>query len=222
METHGFLGGVHNVLEWISRLALLNILWIFFSIVGLGIFGFFPATAAMFSVVRRWSLREMDFSIFLTFWKAYKKEFIKSNILGMILKLIGIVLIIDVYYLKQASSFIQQLLSVPFLILSILFVCMLLYVFPMYVHYEMKVLQVLKNSFFVMIMNPLSTLMMLVCGAGLMILLSFAPPLLLICSGNLLALLITRPAMNAFQKINDKQQERRVQNGKRQELINQE
>ncbi|WP_078544590.1 YesL family protein [Litchfieldia alkalitelluris] len=204
VETHGFLGAVNNVLEWISRLALLNLLWIFFSFLGLIVFGLFPATVAMFSVVRRWAMGEMEISITKVFWKSYKKEFAKSNLLGGIISSVGLVLVIDFLFLKQASPQIQHFLFVPFLIILILFICTLFYVFPMYVHYEMKLLDVLKNSFIVMIMRPLSTIMMFVCGVGLMILLSFAPPLLIICSGNVFALLMTKPAMNAFNHINRK------------------
>ncbi|MGM0875785.1 MAG: YesL family protein [Bacillota bacterium] len=206
METHGFLGGVNSILEWISRLALLNLLWIFFSLVGFIIFGFFPATAAMFAVVRRWALVEMEFSVLSLFWKSYKKEFVKSNLLGAIITLIGIVLMIDFYFLQQASTNIQNLLYVPFLILSIIFLCLLFYVFPMYVHYDMKILQIMKNSFFMMIMRPFSTLMILVSSGGLIFLLSYAPPLLLICSGNVLALVMTKPAINAFNTISQKSQ----------------
>jgi uncharacterized membrane protein YesL len=204
VETHGFMGAINNVLEWISRLALLNLLWIFFSFLGLIVFGFFPATVAMFSVVRRWAMGDMEISITRVFWDSYKKEFTKSNLLGGIISCVGLVLVIDFLFLKQASPQIQSFLFIPFLIILILFICTLFYVFPMYVHYEMKLLEVLKNSFIVMIMRPISTIMMFVCGVGLMILLSFAPPLLIVCSGNVFALLMTKPAMNAFNHINHK------------------
>ncbi|KKI91924.1 hypothetical protein WQ54_12410 [Bacillus sp. SA1-12] len=206
METTGFMGGVNNILEWISRLAWLNLLWISFSLLGLVAFGFFPATAAMFAVVRKWAVGEMEISIYKTFLSSYKKEFGKSNLLGLVLMMITAILAIDFVYLYQASSGIQNVLIVPFMIVSLIFVCMLFYIFPMYVHFDMKVLQVLKNSFFVMIMNPLQTLLMLVGTGGLLFLLSYAPPLLIICSGNILALAITKPAFNAFHKVNRKLQ----------------
>lgn len=206
IETHGFMGGVNNILEWISRLALLNLLWISFSLLGLIVFGFFPATVAMFSIVRRWAKGDMDISIPKLFLESYKKEFIKSNILGAIISLLSLVLMIDFFFLQQATPHIQNLLSVPFLIILILFICSLFYIFPMYVHYDMKIVQVIKNSFFIMIMRPFSTIMMFVSGVGLAILLSFAPPLLIICSGNIFALVMTKPAMNAFDHINRKKQ----------------
>ncbi|WP_299090784.1 YesL family protein [uncultured Metabacillus sp.] len=206
METTGFMGGVNSILEWISRLAWLNLLWISFSLLGIIVFGFFPATIAMFAVVRKWAVGEMEISIFKTFLNSYKQEFVKSNLLGLVLMIITVILVIDFVYLYQTSSDIQNVLFVPFMVVSLIFVCMLFYIFPMYVHFDMEVLQVIKNSFFVMIMNPLQTLLMLVGTSGLLFLLSYAPPLLIICSGNILAMAITKPAFNAFSKVNRKHQ----------------
>ena len=57
----------YRAAEWISRLFLLNILWVVFTIVGLGIFGFGPATAAMFAIVRKWIITpQEDFPLFKT------------------------------------------------------------------------------------------------------------------------------------------------------------
>ncbi|WP_175638607.1 YesL family protein [Metabacillus schmidteae] len=204
METHGMMSSVNNILEWISRLALLNILWIGFSLLGFVVLGFYPATVAMFAVVRRWAMGDLEAPVFSLFWGSYKKEFLKSNMFGAVLSVVGIILFIDFQFLKQASPMVQNLMNVPFLIISLIFVCSLLYMFPMYVHYNMKVFDVLKNSFFVMIMNPFKTFIMLISSVGLVILLSFAPPLMIVCSGNVLALVMSKPAMNAFNSINHK------------------
>jgi len=204
METSGFFGGLNSLFEWITRLAFLNLLWIAFTACGLVIFGFFPSTVAMFAVVRKWALGDLHVPIFKTFWDSYKKEFMKSNILGVLIGLISFVLCLDYLYLRQASDEIYQLFSVPLLIVIILFICMLLYIFPMYVHYEMKAVQIIKNSFFVMIMNPISTFIMLIGTLGLIFLLTFAPPLTIVISGNIIALTIVKPAINSFNKINRK------------------
>ena len=39
--------------EWVIRLVYLNILWIGVSLLGLGILGIFPATSALFPVLRK-------------------------------------------------------------------------------------------------------------------------------------------------------------------------
>ena len=204
MDTSGFMGGFYKLLEWISRLALLNILWISFSLLGLVVFGFFPATVAMFAVARKWVLGNDDLSIFKTFWSTYKREFLKSNLLGFIISAIAIVLYIDLQFVNHATNSFISFLYIPFLIVTFIFICMLLYIIPIFVHYDMKISQVIKNSFFVMIMNPLSTFYMLIGSFGICFALSYAPPICILYSGNLLALFIMKPATNAFEKITHK------------------
>ncbi|MDF2791113.1 MAG: hypothetical protein K0S80_4215 [Neobacillus sp.] len=206
MDTSGFLGSFNKLFEWISRLAFLNLLWISFSLLGLIIFGFFPATVAMFAVVRKWMLGNDEMSIFKTFWTSYKREFIKSNILGVIITALGLILYIDYHFIINSPSGFVSILYVPFFIITFIFISMLFYIIPIFVHYDMKISQVIKSSFFVMIMNPLSTFYMLIGSFGILFVLSYAPPICLLYSGNLLALFIMKPATNAFEKINQKSQ----------------
>jgi uncharacterized membrane protein YesL len=204
MDTSGFLGSFNKLLEWISRLAFLNLLWISFSLLGLIIFGFFPATVAMFAVARKWMLGNDEMSIFKTFWTAYKREFLKSNILGVIILAIGLILYIDFQFVLHSSSSFVSILYVPFFIITLIAISCVFYIIPIFVHYDMKISQVIKNSFFVMIMNPLSTFYMLIGSFGICFVLSYAPPICILYSGNLLALFIMKPATNAFEKINQK------------------
>lgn len=206
MDTSGFMESLNKLLEWISRLALLNLLWISFSLLGLIIFGFFPATVAMFAVARKWMLSNDEMSIFKTFWTAYKREFIKSNILGIIIAAVGLILYIDLQFVQFSGNSFVSMLYVPFFIITLIFISMLFYIIPIFVHYDMGLSQVIKNSFFVMIMNPLSTFYMLIGSFGILFVLSYAPPICLLYSGNLLALFIMKPAINAFEKINQKSQ----------------
>jgi uncharacterized membrane protein YesL len=204
MDTSGFMESLNKLLEWISRLAFLNLLWISFSLLGLVIFGFFPATVAMFAVTRKWMLGNDEMSIFKTFWTAYKQEFLKSNILGLMISVISIILYIDFKFVQLADNSFASILYVPFFIITFIFISMLFYIIPIFVHYDMKLSQVIKNSFFVMIMNPLSTFYMLIGSFGICFVLSYAPPICLLYSGNLLALFIMKPATTAFEKINQK------------------
>ncbi|MEH7254035.1 YesL family protein [Neobacillus niacini] len=204
MDTSGFLGSLNKLLEWISRLAFLNLLWISFSLLGLVIFGFFPATVAMFAVARKWMLGDDELSIFKTFWTAYKREFFKSNLLGIILIAIGLILYIDFKFILHSSNSFVSIFYVPLFIITLIFISMLFYIIPIFVHYDMKMTQVIKNSFFVMIMNPLSTFYMLIGSFGIIFVLSYAPPICILYSGNLLALFIMKPATTAFEKINHK------------------
>lgn len=70
---NGFIDGYYRFAVWITRFAYLNLLWIAFSLVGLGVVGFFPATAAMFAVVRKWVHGEKDIPVFQVFGKTIKR-----------------------------------------------------------------------------------------------------------------------------------------------------
>jgi uncharacterized membrane protein YesL len=204
METSSILCGIYKLMDWISKLALLNLLWIGATILGLGVFGFFPSTVAMFAVVRKWMLGEEEVSIVKTFWASYKKEFVKSNFLGVFIVAAVLVLYADLLFIQHAAKNMAAILYIPLFIITFIFVCTLFYLIPIFVHYEMKLADVIKNSFFVMIMNPLSTLYMLIGSFGICFVLSYVPPICILFSGNLLAMLFMKPACNAFNRIQRK------------------
>ncbi|MCI4139356.1 DUF624 domain-containing protein, partial [Bacillus vallismortis] len=79
----------------VMRLAYLNVLWLLFSLAGLVVFGFMPATAAMFSVTREWAKGNTDAPVFSFFFQAFKKEWRAAQILGLILETAGLFLFAD-------------------------------------------------------------------------------------------------------------------------------
>ncbi len=75
MQMGGIMGGFYRVSEWIMRFAYVNILWGLFTLAGLVLFGFMPATVAMFTVIRKWLMGETDIPVFKTFFASFKKRF---------------------------------------------------------------------------------------------------------------------------------------------------
>ncbi|OAK72317.1 YesL family protein [Lederbergia galactosidilytica] len=196
---------INTALEWITRLAYLNILWIAFSAAGLIVVGLFPATAATFAVARKWAMGQTDVAVFKIFWASYKKELVKSNMLGYILLLIGYILYLDFVFLTVSPSNMTAILTIPFLVIGFIYVLTLFYVFPTFVHYDQKIFQVIKSSFFVMIINPLPTLTMLIGTFGISAILWKFQGLAIFFSMSVLAVVIMMPAHRAFEKINKKQ-----------------
>lgn len=203
-------GGFYKFFDWIYRLAFINILWLFFSIIGLIIFGFFPATVAMFTIIRKLVIKE-DIPIFRTFWLTYKKEFLKSNFLGIILGVIGYIFYIDLIFLRSTSGFIQFLYA-PMLVMSFVYMLMLLYIFPVYVHYEIKVFQIIKNSFLMMVLYPIFTIMMIMIGLIVSFLMLKMSSSIIFFSGSLFSLIIMGCSNFAFQKNAQKLQNRTKSN----------
>ncbi|WP_407272301.1 YesL family protein [Radiobacillus sp. PE A8.2] len=193
-------------LDWVTKIAYLNILWIAFSIAGLVVFGLFPALTATFTVARNWVTGKSDLPVFRTFWNAYKQEFVKSNLLGYVLSIIGYILYLDFVFLTISSNAYVSMLTIPFVLIASIFVLSALYVFPTFVYYEMKLFQVIKNAFFIMIMNPLPTITMVIGVGSIIIILWTFQGLAIFFSTSLLAVVIMLAAQRAFKKVNEKQQ----------------
>ncbi|WP_353961104.1 DUF624 domain-containing protein [Neobacillus sp. CF12] len=124
------------------KLAYLNFLWIIFTVGGLIVFGMIPATVSLFAIVRKWLItKETDLPIFHTFYQNYKNEFLKSNKLGLVLVLMGLFLYYDFKLIMLSGGMLQYTLTVPLLLISIFYCITLLYIFPVYVHFDQKVFQ---------------------------------------------------------------------------------
>src|SRR5690625_7732837 len=94
MLDFGITGRLFRLCEIVMRLAYVNLLWILFTVLGLGLFGIFPATVALFVVTRKWVMGDHDIPIFSRFWHNYRKEIFLSTLLGFFLFLIGFVIFV--------------------------------------------------------------------------------------------------------------------------------
>lgn len=145
--------------EWISKLAYLNFLWILFSLLGLVIFSLSPSTVAMFTIIRRWLKEDDDFPIFKTFFYTFKQEFFKSNIIGLILVLLYAFIVIDLFYLKVGNNFV--FIFIPLYLFIFAVIMTTLYIFPVYSHYDLKAFTIIKNSFLLMLINPITNIVII-------------------------------------------------------------
>jgi uncharacterized membrane protein YesL len=168
-------GRIQPVFEWIVNLAALNITWLVFilpiaylslllvlvehasqvlmivlTIVVLSPFLLFPATTAMFGVVRKWYMKE-EIKIVKSFWKFYKENYKRSLSGGLILSFLWLVGVVDYLYIKSDVSFVNYIVL---FILAILFLYTL-YFFSDTVHTESKLTQSLKNVLIITVANPI-------------------------------------------------------------------
>ena len=196
------MSGLYTLTEWITRFAYVNLLWIGFSLLGLVVLGISPATLAMFTIIRKWLMGESEIPIFRTFWNSYKKEFLKSNGLGIVIVLLAYIIFIDLSYIK-----LDTIIQIPLYLIIFAIVMTILYIYPVYVHYNITFFQLFKNAFFIMMVNPLSSIMMLIGFAALFFVMKFLPALLFFFGGSLSAGIIMSSCYLAFQKIEKKQKE---------------
>lgn len=192
---------VNSFFDWVTRIALLNVLWIVFTLLGAVIFGLFPATVATFTIARKWVSGETDIPVVNTFWNSYKKDFVQGNLLGYLLSVVAYVLYLDFVFLTVSPSNAVYLLTIPFVLITFIFTLTVLYVFPVFVYYDMKLFQVLKSAFFIMLLHPLQTLIMIIGCLGLFVILWTFQGLAIFFGPAVLAVVIMMPAYKAFQKV---------------------
>jgi uncharacterized membrane protein YesL len=197
---------IYSATEWIAKFAYINLLWIGFSLIGLIVLGFFPATIAMFAVIRKWIMGEGDIPIFRTFWNTYKSEFLRSNGLGLIVAAVGGLIVLDLVYMKNLENGLMNSIQIPLYLFMFAVVMTILYLFPVYVHYELKMMQVIKNSFLIMLIHPLENLVMIAGIAALFFVVSYIPGLGFFFGGSLCAAIIMASGYLAFNKVDKKKQ----------------
>ncbi|OKP85027.1 hypothetical protein A3842_07760 [Paenibacillus sp. P3E] len=196
MEFKGAMGGLYRITEWISRIAFSNILWALCSVPflfmavtkmimlgsgaggpneqitlnwALGIlapFTVFPATAALFTVVRKWVMGNTDVSTFRTFFQGYKENYLKSMLGGAIYTLLFVVMYVDVtVYMTQMANF--RIVGILMLVLMIILFVSMFNFFSIVVHYQMTFKEVVTNSILLTIARPIRVFSTLIGSAVL-------------------------------------------------------
>ncbi|WP_112179981.1 MULTISPECIES: YesL family protein [Paraliobacillus] len=163
MELKGLWGAFYRMSVIISRLAYLNLLWIVATILGLVVFGIMPATISMFTVVRKWILKEDDIPIFQTFIFTYKKEFLKTNWIMAIIVILGSLLFIDIRFtgFMRDSGYYNIFLGILF-IASFLYLILVVFIAPVYVHYNLSIRRYITYSIMIGATNILYTIAILI------------------------------------------------------------
>ncbi len=188
---------------WMLKVAYLNILWISFTLVGLGLFGLFPSTGAMYTIVQKWLRKEPVEKIFHTFWNTYKKEFISLNKYGLFFILTAYILVFDFLFILKNADKLQWLYPVIGFI-TISYIVTLLYFFPIYTQFDMKFFQYIKQSFLLGASALLETILIITSCMLLMIIVRFIPGIIPLFTGSVLAVAITWCSNRALYRINSR------------------
>lgn len=187
LEFRGLMGGLYRISEWIMRLSVINVLWVicsfpFFYLMLAGLiasaesinylkqsavliaivtpFTLFPATGAMFTVARKWVTGDDDVPLFKTYFRGYKENYRQSMLGGLVFVLFGAVIYVNyTFYLKQSGTL--SLLSILFIVLTVVMIAAIFHFFSIMVHFHMKFWQIIKNCLLITIGNPVMTIFLL-------------------------------------------------------------
>ena len=192
--------GIYKICRKITNLIYLNFLWVFFSTLGLLIFGFFPATVALFSVCRQLIRGDEDIRITSFFWTTYKKEFIKANSFGVVFMAFYFILYIDFFMIFQWGGFLQYLFW-PLVLITLILIMITVFFFPVYVHFQLPYWQYFKQTFLCSIVSPMAIITIVIYMLLIYILFNIVPGAIPLIAVSLLAMMIMHTTLNAFNKI---------------------
>lgn len=157
----------YRICEWVTKLVYINVLWILFSTAGLLVFGFMPASIAMFTVIRRWIHGNHETAVFTEFYNTFKKEFFKGNAFGLIILIVGLNVYLYVHFLPVIAAPLNSLLLIFIFLLGLIYLMFVIYIVPVYVHYDLPFVQYFKYTIYVGMTNVNITFL-LAAGVGLL------------------------------------------------------
>jgi uncharacterized membrane protein YesL len=205
MSMNTLNSAIYTIFEWITRFAFINILWVLFTLAGGILFGFFPSTVAMFAIVRNWLRGNTEEPVFSTFLTYFKREFWKSNRLGIVIIAIALLIGIDIWYIQMDLRELFTWTHIPLFAFMLLFLFFSFYLLPAFVHFDLSVRQLIKQAFLIMLIHPLHTLLMLLCLGSLFFIMYRVPALAFIFGGSAYAFITTWLSLHAFTRIQGKQ-----------------
>lgn len=150
-------------------------------------FTVFPASAALFTVVRKWVMGNTDVGTFRTFFQGYKENYLKSMLGGIIYTLMFVIMYVDVtVYMTQMPNF--RIVGILMLVLMIILSVSMFNFFSIVVHYQMSFKQVMTNSILLTIARPIRVFSTLIAAAVLAYIGLRYPALYFICIPTLIAM----------------------------------
>ncbi len=197
------------IMQFLAKMAdvlIVNLLWVFFSI---PIFTIGASTTAMYYVTLK-IVRGEDGYVLQRFWKAFKENFKKSTIIWLIFFAAAIILGIDIYsvlFIMDPTSIIRSFMLVLFIVLSIVWLAMYTYVFPIQARFDNTIKNIFIFAYFMPIRHLLSTICMAVVNVALLFLYLQVPAILMLFGASLGAYINSWFLNRIFVKYMPKQEE---------------
>lgn len=199
-----FSSRLMGIMNWITLLLYLQLLWILFTAVGLIIGGIFPATFAVFGVTRKWIRDQPDIPMFKTFLQLYKQAFGKANLIGWSVILLGSSLLYYFNLARSLTGIFSTILVVIIITIAIVYLMTVLFLIPVYVHFDIKILEVIKHAVFIAISYPLHIVAMASTLISFWYLMLYIPALFPFIGLSLLANVLMLISNNAFNSVERK------------------
>lgn len=170
----------------IYRFLILHVLWLGFTVVGLGVLGVFPATYALFETVKEPSdLKGKEY--FTIFKGIYIRTFWKMNRAGLIWQIMFLLMGMNLFIFYESHIFILITILGMLLLMTLCVIYFLEY-FTM----DMKILTQIKRSFGYVFLYPKHNVLFMVILFLLLIAINFSPGVTLFFGSSVTAFLFTK------------------------------
>ncbi|WP_163538769.1 DUF624 domain-containing protein [Gracilibacillus sp. YIM 98692] len=191
-----FHSRLYQAAEKMVNLLLLNFLWVLAS---LPIITIFPSTIAMFGVLRDWHMQKNE-----GVWKPFIRHFVKNFKISLVMTVIWVplayILVTNLQILNILHSVTSVIMAFVIGLLVFILIYTTMYLFPVMVHFDLPIIQLIKNAFFIASSQWKST------SIGLVILLMsgfflYQFPALIIFATSIISYLIYQNCYSAFKNI---------------------
>ncbi len=133
----------YHFLEKITNFFLLNLVWLLFSF---PIITLFPATAAMYGVLRDW-VQGKDSGVIQPFFQHFKMNFKHSFIYGVLWLIIFVIFYIDLAIIAEFESTTNLLMTSLLFVIGLLVAFNTAFIIPVMVHFKLSFWGHIKHAF---------------------------------------------------------------------------
>lgn len=183
-----------DALTWI---ALLNVAFIGFTLLGGVVFGFGPSLVAGSTVVRR-RVKGEAFQLFPGFWRAWKAELFRANALLLPAALVLAALLSSWQFFRTGQDGLSAVLAPATLVVAAICTIVVSVLVPLVTHYEIGLAAAVPAAVTLTLANPLLLILNGLILAGTALATAQLPGLLPFFSFGLAIYLTTRVALDFF------------------------
>ncbi|MFC4386638.1 YesL family protein [Gracilibacillus marinus] len=153
---NGFFKYVYDFGFWLAKIMVLQIYWVLFTVLGLGIFGIAPATVAVSTIIHGWFTEKKNVALFKEFIAIYRRSFKKSNLLFWGWAFIGLFLYFDYFVSK---TYIQSFyFHIVIMLVIVITLGSFAHFLTVFVRYDLPLLQYFKQSFLIALARPMESI----------------------------------------------------------------
>ncbi|MFJ7936387.1 YesL family protein [Sporosarcina sp. NPDC096371] len=189
---------LYKTMEFLKNIFLLNTIWLLMCI---PIVTIFPATTAMFAVLREWKTQG-DIQVLSAYIRFLKESFKQGFFIGIVWLVFTSLLLGDFIITNQLNSNLKYVLFSFFFLLTIVYLFVTIMIFPVMAHYRVSWKGAIKNAFLLSVANLHYTILSLLILAATILLCFYFPGATLL-SFSMAAFLINALVSRGFQRVNE-------------------